>query len=81
MPDSDAQWSNELRQATKVAIEELAMLPADDHLCFKHIRSGYGVIAFADLMRGNLRIIVRDTGKAIVFANADELIGAGWALD
>ena len=81
MPDPDAQWSSELRQATKVAIEELAVLHAGDHLCFKHIRSGYGVIAFADLMRGNLRMTVRSTEKEIVFANADEMIAAGWAID
>ena len=81
MPTRDAAWSVELRRRTKMAVEEWAMLPADDHVCFKHIRSGYGVIAFADLMRGNLRLIVRDTEKEIVFANGEELIAAGWAID
>jgi len=81
MPNPDAQWSDDLRQVTKMAVEEWAVLPADDHLCFKHISAGYGVMDFSDLMRGNLRIISRDTGKAVVFANADELIDRGWALD
>ena len=81
MPTRDAAWSVELRRRTKMAVEEWAMLPADDHVCFKHIRSGYGVIAFADLMRVNLRLIVRDTEKEIVFANGEELIAAGWAID
>ena len=81
MPRSDAQWSDELRQATRAAIEEWAILPIEDRVCFKQISSGFGAIDVADLMRGNLRMIVGGTGKAIVFANADELIGAGWALD
>ena len=81
MPNPDAQWSDDLRQATKLAVGEWAMLPTQDHLCFKHINSGFGVMDLADLMRGNLRMIVRGTEKKIVFANADELIAAGWAID
>ena len=81
MPNSDAQWSDELMRATKAAIEEWAMLPSGDGLCFKHISSGFGVIELADLMRGSLRMIVRGTGKTVAFANADDLIDAGWAID
>ena len=81
MPIPDAQWSDELMQATKAAIEQRTVLPGGDHLCFKHIGSGFGIIDFADLMRGNLRMTVRSTGKAVTFANAVELIDAGWAID
>ena len=81
MPNPDAEWSDELRQATKAAIEELAILPGSGHLCFKHLGSGFGIIDFADLMRGNIRMAVRATGKSVTFANADELIDAGWAID
>jgi len=81
MPNPDAQWSDELMQATKAAIEQWTVLPGGDHLCFKHIASGFGVIDFTDLMRGKLRMTVRGTGKAVAFANADELIDAGWAID
>jgi len=81
MPNPDAQWSHDLRQATKVAVEEWAMLHAVDHLCFKHISLGFGVIDFSDLMRCDFRMIVRDTEKRIIFANADERIAAGRAID
>ena len=81
MPNPDAHWSAELRQATKAAIEEWASLPVENNICFKHISSSFGLMDFADLMQGNLQMIVRGTGEAIDFTNADELISAGWAID
>jgi len=81
MPIPDAQWSDGLMQATKAAIEQWTVLPGGDQLCFKHIGSGFGIIDFADLMRGNLRMTVRGTAKAVTFADADDLISAGWAID
>lgn len=81
MNEPEAQWSDQLRQATKEAIEELAVMPNGDDVCFKHIKSGYGVIALADLIAGKLRLTNRKMGEETVFANADALIRAGWTLD
>jgi len=81
MTNSSARWSLDLRLATEAAIKDWSTLPLGDGHCFKHVSAGFGTIDFAALMRGDLRMIIRDTDQVLVFANADELIAAGWALD
>ena len=77
----DASWSEELRQATREAIAAGAFDAVGDKLCFKHIRSGFGIIALDDLLGRNLRLVERGTSRVTVFADAEELIHAGWAID
>lgn len=50
-------------------------------LSFKHCVSGFGTIATDDLERGILRMIDTRTKQEIRFADANELIAAGWVLD
>lgn len=53
----------------------------DGRLHVKHIASGSGIIAEDDLWRGILRVVDGRTGAEATFANADELIAAGWVVD
>ena len=52
-------------------------MPDGDDVCFKHITSGYGIIALSDLIVGKRRMSDRETGQETIFANADTLIRAG----
>lgn len=81
MAEPSRSWSGELSRSTKQALDNWACLQPSEHLAFKHIAFGFGVIALDDLMRGMLRTIERGTGREIILVNTDDLIGAGWALD
>ena len=81
MSKPEARWSEQLRRATMEAIEEFAIMPVGDEIGFKHIVSGYGIVTLADLSAGKLRMTHRTTGQDIVFADAEALIDAGWAID
>lgn len=74
-------WSDELRARTRDAIEGGMFVARDGRLCLKHIASGFGVMTEDDLLSGVLRVVNVRTGAETTFANADELIAAGWALD
>ncbi len=74
-----SEWSNELRDATREAIESALVL--GDELCLKHARGAFGVIAADDINRGAMRVTDRHTGRTRVFEDADELLGAGWVID
>jgi hypothetical protein len=50
-------------------------------LCLKHVTSIFGTIAEDDLLRGVIKVVDRRTGAEATFANADELIAAGWVID
>lgn len=75
-------WSDVLKSRTRDVIEGGGMFATrDGRLHLKHIVSGFGVMAEEDLLRGVLRVVNVRTGAETTFANADELIAAGWALD
>jgi hypothetical protein len=50
-------------------------------LCLKHVNSAFGTIAEDDLLRGVIKVVDRRTGAQATFADADELIAAGWVID
>ena len=79
---SSSEWSAELKAQTREAIVEPDPFTLHNgQLCFKHIVSGFGVIAADDLQRGVLRMVDRQTKQEVTFAGVDELIAAGWAID
>ena len=75
-------WSDELKERTWDAVEGRDIFaPRDGQLCLKHITSGFGTIAQEHLWGGVLKVVDRQTGAETSYANADELIAAGWAVD
>lgn len=75
------EWSYSLKAATRSAIEAGGVLSPDGRLHFKHISDGFGFIEPSDLASGVLRVVDKKTGAATVFADADTLLRAGWAVD
>ena len=75
-------WSDDLKKRTRDAIEGRGLLASrDGQLCLKHITSGFGTIAEEHLWGGVLKVVDRRTGAETTYANADELIAAGWVVD
>jgi len=75
-------WSDDLKERTRDAVEGSDIFaPRDVQLCLKHIASGFGTIAQEHLSGGALKVVDRRTGAETCYANADELIAAGWAID
>lgn len=81
MTDHQEQWSETLNKATRDALDRLTFVPDGDIVCLKHADGRFGMIAVDDVLRQNLKLIDRKTKQETTFANADELIRAGWALD
>ena len=81
MTTQPERWSEALRQATREALTEFAFAPNEGVVGFKHVGSGSGTIAVSDLLRGRLRMVDRETKQETTFADADELMDAGWAID
>ena len=77
-----SDWSDDLKAQTRDIIDGLAFFVAHDgQLYLKHITSRFGTIAEDDLQRGVLKLVERGTKAEATFANADELIAAGWVID
>ena len=75
-------WSDDLKKRTRDAVKGRDIFaPRDGQLCLKHIASGFGTIAQEHLWGGALKVVDRRTGAATCYANADELIAAGWVVD
>ena len=75
-------WSDELRAQTRDIIANRDTITArNGQLCLKHITSGFGIIPEHDLLHGVIKVVDRQTGAETTFANADELIAAGWVVD
>ena len=75
-------WSDDLKERTRDAVEGRDIFaPRDGQLCLKHINSGFGTIAEEHLWGGVLKVVDRQTGTETCYANADELIAAGWMVD
>lgn len=81
MIDIEPQWSDSLQETTRAALNGLAVLPHQDFVALKHIDGRFGAIAISDLLRSTLRVSDRRSGQETTFANVDELIRAGWAID
>ncbi len=75
-------WSDDLKAQTRDAIEGRGLFVSrDGYLHLMHAASTAGTIAEGDLARGVLRVVERRTGAETTFANAAELIAAGWVID
>ncbi len=75
-------WSDDLKERTRDAVESRDIFaPRDGQLCLKHITSGFGSIAQEHLWGGVLKVVDRRAGTETSYANADELIAAGWVVD
>ena len=80
MNNENKSWSEGLQQETRDAISEMRFNP-DGKLHFKSHGKGYAFIAAEDLMRGKLSLSDTENGQVFEFANTDELLAAGWAVD
>jgi hypothetical protein len=75
-------WSDELTAQTREMIANRDTMTAQNgQLCLKRVPSGFGAIAEDDLLRGVIKVVDRRTGAETIFADADALIAAGWAID
>lgn len=75
-------WSDALKAQTRELIDSRGPTGTrDGSLPLKHITSGFGIITETDLLNGMLRVIDRRTSAETTFANIDDLIAAGWAID
>ena len=88
MADGEKRWSEELREQTREALDELAMFPRDEFVYMKNVDGRLGVIRIEDWLARQFKVLVRDhpgdmifTTGGTTFANVDELIRAGWAID
>lgn len=84
IPDDDAPVSirsDAQMAATREAITAGGVLSPDGRLHVKHISDGFGFIEEADLLRGVLRLVDKESGAETIFADADALMSAGWAVD
>ena len=81
---TNVSWSEALRQATRDAIDPLCLLAnapcGVDVVRFKHVGGATGIMTMLDLAWGRLRL-VDWVGRKTVFADADELLRAGWVVD
>lgn len=81
-PSPADDWSDELKERTRDAVEGRGSFTSlDGRLCLKHITSGFSTVAQEHLWGGVLKVVDRRTGAEACYANADELIAAGWAVD
>lgn len=75
-------WSDALKTRTRDVIEGAGVFAVrHGRLHLKHVTSGFGTISDEDLHRGVLKVVERSTGIEATFADADELIAVGWAID
>jgi hypothetical protein len=80
MNNENKSWSEVLQQETRDAISEMRINP-DGKLNFKSHGKGGAFITAHDLMRGKLSLTNTENGQVFEFANTDELLAAGWAVD
>ena len=74
------QWSSELRDETRRVLSDLPPFP-DGRIHMKHIDGGTGYFELPDLVAGKLMLRLDGDARGLTFADADEAIVAGWAVD
>lgn len=74
------KWSDRLIAETRAALEDGAVTPLGV-LHMKNLNGRYGKIQFDDLVAGRLLIRDKKSEAEYLYASADELIAAGWAID
>ncbi len=74
-------WSEGLQQQTRDAISEMQVSPHDGKLHFKNYDKGFAFMTIQDLLGGKLSLTDKENGQVFEFADVDELLNAGWAMD
>lgn len=81
-PAPQNAWSDELKDETRSAVENFDPTQSrDGKLCLKHGSGSFGSVEAEDVREGRLRVVDRNTQGETTYANVEELIGAGWAVD
>ncbi len=75
-----SNWSEELQQRTRDAIEQLPVT-ADGGLHFKHVTLGYAYATYENLCDDRLVLLANKGDYAYHFDDVDALLQAGWAID
>lgn len=76
-------WSASLQAETRELIESRGehFRSLDVNLHFKNIDGRYGSMSLFDLYRGELYVIDKRDSRRCDFADVDDLLAAGWAID
>lgn len=77
----ETNWSAELQQQTRNAINELRVSPFDGLLHFKNHDGHFSALTLNHLLSGRLTITDKQSAQIYDYANVDALIDAGWAID
>lgn len=73
-------WSDRLIEETRAAFEDWVVAPLGI-LHMKNLNGSYGKIFMKDLVDDKLLIKDKKSEAEYLYASADELIAAGWAID
>lgn len=74
-------WSSELPEQTRKAVEDFDFAFLGDSVAFKNVDGRFGAITVSDLLGEQFKLTVRRSGDIETFADAQQLIDAGWAID
>ena len=73
-------WSKNLQQQTREAIRDMPINP-DGKLHFKNRDKRSAYMTVQDVLCGKLSLADKESGQVSEYADADELLAAGWAID
>lgn len=73
-------WSEALQQETRDAIGEMRIGP-DGRLHFKSRGKGSAFMTAQNLACGKLLLANKENDQVFEYADVDELLAAGWAVD
>jgi hypothetical protein len=74
-------WSDLLIEQTRNALADKWVGGLDGFLHLKNINGKFGKICFENLMAERWLIHVKNSTDVNTFANVEDLISAGWAID
>lgn len=73
-------WSESLQNQTLKALAELPITP-DGLLHMKHKSEGYGHLVLTELLAGKFNLYRKACEQPRIFADAQEMVASGWAID
>ena len=74
------QWSEGLREATRVALRDVPVT-TDGRIHMKQIDGGFGWCRSVDLIAGTYVLHHKGNDESASFADEDAIVAAGWAID
>jgi hypothetical protein len=75
------EWSDELQEKTRTALHDLAFISNSEFVGMKHADGRFGTILVKDVLDGKIKVKNQETEHEERFANAEDLIRAGWVID